>query len=448
MAHCNEFSGGAFVTTGRRTTTAPQSGAVRPTVQFPPAVLKSLVAAREADMAHASALRLREGSNRRVQDRAPTNLQQQFGSEPGRNETTRPPARRAGHVPKSTKPDLQIYRPPPARAMASNGVTVTRVVEQRKVFECTSSASVNGASWTVATSQQYSEATTSLAIQAPPKSSSMETESPARLHERHQETSSSHATMSVVKSSCSSQYLSHRRKESGPAQPPSHNLDILRKAEHDPDSLTFAEAETLANAICRKVTEDTGSAKHAASFCSSVAASQKVRPSVFLESLVCTCHEWFKRRDVMLPECNGRQQRECPLGETPASSRWTAFVEFVAELLVSVAETADRSQVLCLAELLIDCCHAALSSQARNKEDQMECMCRTLHRAGEVAEKAAPMRMGALVSRLLTEFMHGDVSVLARLILLELLELRASGWEFEAAQHLYYQDRRATICRQ
>ncbi|XP_077489476.1 MIF4G domain-containing protein A-like [Amblyomma americanum] len=339
-------------------TTAAQQSAWRPAVQLPPAVLRTLSAGRQPGMAQAAALRSLEDSQRRVQRRTPTNLQQ------------------------------------------------------------TSASHTNQA-----------------------------TERPARRPEIQQRIPRSHSTMSVLTSPSSCQDRSPRLKESSAAQPPGCNLDILRKAGNDPDSLTFVEAEALAGAICRKVTEEPGSAKHAASFCQYTAALQKERPSVFLEALICACQEWFTCRDFMLAGSDGGQQRDSTPGAKPASRRWTAFVEFLAELLVSVAETADRAQILCLAKLVMDCCHTILSSPASTEEEQMECLCRALHRAGEAAEKVDPARMEALVSRLLAEFMYGDTTALKRLILLELLELRASRWEFKAAQHAYFQDRRAMICR-
>ncbi|KAL3226193.1 hypothetical protein MRX96_049015 [Rhipicephalus microplus] len=68
----------------------------------------------------------------------------------------------------------------------------------------------------------------------------------------------------------------------------------------------------------------------------------------------------------------------------------------------------------------------------------VECLRRALTTAGEAAERGAPARMAALVACLRDAFLSSDVPEEARLTLLELIELRASGWKLSLEQQLYY----------
>lgn len=94
------------------------------------------------------------------------------------------------------------------------------------------------------------------------------------------------------------------------------------------------------------------------------ADAQKERGETFLESLLSACREWFNERDKLL-----RPEVQLQGGASPR--RWTAYVCFLAELLLGLrgrngsggaAGTGGRtaSRTLCLLMLLCDCCHIIL----------------------------------------------------------------------------------------
>ncbi|KAH8036216.1 hypothetical protein HPB51_020451 [Rhipicephalus microplus] len=68
----------------------------------------------------------------------------------------------------------------------------------------------------------------------------------------------------------------------------------------------------------------------------------------------------------------------------------------------------------------------------------VKCLRTALTTAGEAAERGSPARMAALVSCLRDAFLLSDVPEEARLTLLELVELRASGWKLSLVQQLFY----------
>ncbi|KAH8036220.1 hypothetical protein HPB51_020891 [Rhipicephalus microplus] len=70
--------------------------------------------------------------------------------------------------------------------------------------------------------------------------------------------------------------------------------------------------------------------------------------------------------------------------------------------------------------------------------EEVECLRRALTTAGEAAERGAPARMAALVTCLRDAFLSSDIPEDDRLTLLELIELRASGWKLSREQQLSY----------
>ncbi|XP_075730940.1 MIF4G domain-containing protein-like [Rhipicephalus microplus] len=94
--------------------------------------------------------------------------------------------------------------------------------------------------------------------------------------------------------------------------------------------------------------------------------------------------------------------------------------------------------IFSMAALLCDSCRLVMNSPQLDYEAKVECLRRALTTAGEAAERGAPARMAALVACLRDAFLSSDVPEEARLTLLELIELRASGWKLSLEQQLYY----------
>lgn len=69
---------------------------------------------------------------------------------------------------------------------------------------------------------------------------------------------------------------------------------------------------------------------------------------------------------------------------------------------------------------------------------QMECLRSVLTIAGKAVQRDAPQRMAALVSHMREAFVQQCLSANGRKVLLELLELHASGWQLNLPQRLYY----------
>ncbi|KAH7981569.1 hypothetical protein HPB49_025545 [Dermacentor silvarum] len=132
-------------------------------------------------------------------------------------------------------------------------------------------------------------------------------------------------------------------------------------------------------------------------------------------------------------------QRNIP--EVPSRS-WTAYVTFLAELLAAVSrmESSDKisGRIFCLAALLCECCHIMLRSPAQDTTAEMNCLHFVFMTAGSSIQRAAPYLSTALGKCLRDSFMDSNRSADVRQALLELIELRVSGWKLGTAQQLCY----------
>nr|XP_037290562.1 MIF4G domain-containing protein A-like [Rhipicephalus microplus] len=184
-------------------------------------------------------------------------------------------------------------------------------------------------------------------------------------------------------------------------------------------------------------------AEAAAKFCTRV-----IRAEVdggFVDRLLWTCRNWFKHFDIPLPRSTFWAPVE-PKTQKNAGQKLIAFVKFMATLLSDVPENPGAASmgslhsghIFSMAVLLCDSCRLVIISPQLDYEAKVECLRRALTTAGEAAERGAPARMAALVDCLRDAFLSSDVPEEARLTLLELLELRASGWKLSLDQQLYY----------
>lgn len=80
-----------------------------------------------------------------------------------------------------------------------------------------------------------------------------------------------------------------------------------------------------------------------------------------------------------------------------------------------------------------------LADQAFPLPLQVDCLVLQLHRVGEQLEKMNGQRMDELFILIRDGFLLPiDISSLARLLLLEIIEFRAAGWKTTPAAHKYY----------
>ncbi|XP_077491944.1 uncharacterized protein LOC144102587 [Amblyomma americanum] len=217
---------------------------------------------------------------------------------------------------------------------------------------------------------------------------------------------------------------------------------ILEFALKDPDTLKPWQVNELVDAVLCIGIQNVENAEKAAEFCAGIIAREKV--GRFDSSLLYTCTQWFEHRDVALA-----RDPTSDLGVPPAEEprhRWTVFVTFLAELVIAVTakgktteiKSKHRGRTFCLVALFCECCKQMLQSSALQRLAELECLRRVLKKAGRSVVRVAPRRMEALAGCMREAFVDAQASPEVTLVLLELLELRASRWKFTAAQRLYY----------
>ncbi|XP_070388600.1 MIF4G domain-containing protein B-like [Dermacentor albipictus] len=226
-----------------------------------------------------------------------------------------------------------------------------------------------------------------------------------------------------------------------------YSLLMVKQALRNPSSLNTQQLQKLAHAICHTAPKSIEHAGPAAKFCHRIAL---VSNSVFLEGLLSSCRELFEKREELMGTLEAA---------TGVPLRWTPYVSFVAKLLVefessdcanSAGTTVDASggerpsgswkgTVQSLAILLSSCFHVILRPPFLGSAAEMECLRSAVTAAGKAMERVAPHVMYALMARLRDAFLEPGTSARSRKVLLELIELRASGWQLKsAAQQMYY----------
>lgn len=260
-----------------------------------------------------------------------------------------------------------------------------------------------------------------------------------RPHRRKRATSSSAEDAGVTLPGLEKPQKQERRDDA----PTSNRVSIVQRALSEPDSLTPVEVDRLVRVVFWKAIHDDDTAGPAARFCASVITAEL--DGMFIDRLLWACRDWFKQRDVPLRR-SAAKAPAVPLMEHDAGHQLTAFVSFMATLLSAIPGSGTAASVgschsghlFCLAALLCDSCKLVLRSPDLDWQKKVECLHNALTTAGEAAERGAPTRMVALVACLRDAFLSPDASEENRLTLLELIELRASGWKLSLEQQLHY----------
>ncbi|XP_051792267.1 MIF4G domain-containing protein A isoform X2 [Erpetoichthys calabaricus] len=102
----------------------------------------------------------------------------------------------------------------------------------------------------------------------------------------------------------------------------------------------------------------------------------------------------------------------------------------------------NNMPMMALVSPVYDCLFRLSQPDSLHNEEEVDCLVMQLHRIGDQLEKMNVQRMDELFFLLRDGFfLHNELSSLARLLLLEILEFRASGWRLsDSAQKYYYSE--------
>ncbi|XP_050967504.1 MIF4G domain-containing protein A isoform X2 [Labeo rohita] len=176
---------------------------------------------------------------------------------------------------------------------------------------------------------------------------------------------------------------------------------MLQKAFDDPKTV---DLEKLSNAIVDQSLKDLSFCKDAGRMCYAVVQQE------------FTAREQTRNRSV----------RE-----------WVCLVTFICSIFDYIK--VNNAPLVALVDPVYDCLYRLAQPDALINEEEVDCLVVQLHRVGEQLEQTNSQRMNQLFYLLRDGFLlQEDLSSMTRLLLLEILEFRASGWTLTDTAHKYY----------
>ncbi|XP_042610995.1 MIF4G domain-containing protein A-like [Cyprinus carpio] len=113
------------------------------------------------------------------------------------------------------------------------------------------------------------------------------------------------------------------------------------------------------------------------------------------------------------------------------------FVTFICSIFDYIK--VNNAPLVALVDPVYDCLYRLAQPDALINEEEVDCLVVQLHRVGEQLEQTNSQRMNQLFYLLRDGFLlQEDLSSMTRLLLLEILEFRASGWTLTDTAHKYY----------
>jgi len=157
---------------------------------------------------------------------------------------------------------------------------------------------------------------------------------------------------------------------------------------------------------------------------------EKEEKETFLESLINTCQELYHDRERIL-----RQE----------ISRWNSYISFLNQMycllkrkqLHFLRKYEGIAPKLVLLSLLAECCTATLTSSLQSLSE-IETVFVVLTHIGRDLETETPGRMSLLVTCLREAFLTPHLNKQIGKTVLQLIELRAAGWNLPAQAVMYY----------
>lgn len=365
-------------------------------------------------------------------------------------------ARKVGFQIRSSKPAMEIYRPPSLRvsgdfsALAGAGLPIhPEAVDAIPWIPVPSTAMATASQYTVQPiGLSKSRSTTSahrVHFQLQPPTSGIETPSPTNA------TSTGHAKKEPS-------YGLKRSKSLGANDMRLfvQELDIssfnaetqvaIKRALDDPNKVPARQLMEIVRHLFNKVLESCRYAEPTARLC--IAIIEKERNETFLESLLNSCREWYNERDRLFEDGGGggggrpaSQSRHPPM----KPSRWVAYVTFLYELYTRLKTkkqtpmiATNTTPAAVILTLLSECCLLFLKPSSLMGHSEIECLFIVLTSIGRDLQSEFPLRMQVLINAIRDAFLAPTTPQPVRKTLLQLIELNASKWQLKAEAVTYY----------
>ncbi|KAG9277382.1 MIF4G domain-containing protein A [Astyanax mexicanus] len=197
--------------------------------------------------------------------------------------------------------------------------------------------------------------------------------------------------------------------------------NLVKAAFKDPTAVDLGK---LSETIVDQALKDRSLCRDAGHVCSALVQMEAKHgnTSVFRRNLLTRLQKEFTARE----ETRKRSVQE-----------WVCVVCFICNIFDHLK--VNNAPMAALVDPVYDCLFRLSQPDALVNEEEVDCLALQLHRVGEQLEKLNSQRMDQLFYLLRDGFLLQDcLSSMTRLLLLEVLEYRASGWTLSAAAQRYY----------
>uniref|UniRef100_T1JG94 MIF4G domain-containing protein n=1 Tax=Strigamia maritima TaxID=126957 RepID=T1JG94_STRMM len=214
---------------------------------------------------------------------------------------------------------------------------------------------------------------------------------------------------------------------------------IIKKAYEDPNKLASRHLMEAVRHIFNRVIENSRYAEPAARLAFSIIEKEKTE--TFLESTLNSCREFYNERNRFLRNISSMS------GEGQPNNRWIAYVTFMYEIYTRL-KTRQRSihaggaSALIagpmLLSLLAECCHIFLKPPSLYNFLEIECLFFILTSIGRDLENEMPHKMKQIMAAVRDAFTTPSIAPFVSKTLLQLIELQASNWQLTTPAVTYY----------
>ncbi|XP_066522018.1 MIF4G domain-containing protein A [Hoplias malabaricus] len=201
----------------------------------------------------------------------------------------------------------------------------------------------------------------------------------------------------------------------------SETQSLIKAALKDPSAVDLGK---LSEDIVDQSLKDRSLCRDAGHICYALVQTEAKHgnSSVFRRNLLTRLQKEFTARE----ETRARSVQE-----------WVCVVCFICNIFDYLK--VNNAPMAALVDPVYDCLFRLAQPDALMNEEEVDCLALQLHRVGEQLEKQNIQRMDQLFFLLRDGFLLQDsLSSMTRLLLLEVLEFRASGWTLSPAAHRYY----------
>lgn len=199
---------------------------------------------------------------------------------------------------------------------------------------------------------------------------------------------------------------------------------LLKTALNDPGSV---DLEKVSSVIVEQSLKDQIFSREAGRICYSIVQTEakQINGSSFRRHLLTRLQQEFNARE----ETRKRSTQE-----------WVCLVSFICNIFDYLK--VNNMPMVALVQPVYECLFRLAQPDALKNEEEVDCLVLQLHRIGDQLEKMDMQRMDEMFYLLRDGFLlQEDLSSMGRLLLLEILEFRAGGWNLsDTAQKYYYSE--------